>query len=254
MTGGDVVWRLAGGVYEVYAEGGITGITGSEAAILRAQQGSERYLQRPDASHVRIDSTRTSLSGAKASVRARKLSGAHWLWNVFFDLETPEVTFNDIGRIGAADGVSTSESLTYRETEPGELFRSYSVSVSQATEWNLGWGKQHTRLGASTNLTWNNFWTTSASANFSFRAQNQRLTRGGPSMEAPQDWRLSLSVGSNPSAQTRWTAGTSYGEDELGGWDGRINGEISMIPAPRWQVSFAPSYERPSHFASVSRT
>lgn len=244
MTGGDVVWRLAGGVYEVYAEGGITGITGSEAAILRAQRGSERYLQRPDASHVRIDSTRTSLSGAKASVRARKLSGAHWLWNVFFDLETPEVTFNDIGRIGSADGFSTSESLTYRETEPGELFRSYSVSVNQATEWNLGWDKQHTRLGASTNLTWNNFWTTSASANFSFRAQNQRLTRGGPSMEAPQDWRLSLSVGSNPSAQTRWTAGTSYGKDELGGWDGRINGEISMIPAPRWQVSFAPSYER----------
>ena len=244
LTGGDVVLRLDGGVYEVYAEGGLTGITGSEAAILRAQRGSERYLQRPDADYVRVDSTRTSLSGAKASIRARKLSGAHWLWNVFFDLESPGVTFNDIGRIGSADGASTSESLTYRETDPGDFVRSYSVTVNQATDWNLGWDKQQTRVGARTDLTWNNFWTTRASANYSLRAQNQRLTRGGPTMEAPQNWQLSLTVGSNPSARTRWTAQTSYGEDELGGWNGNLGSEISLVPAPRWQLSLGPSYER----------
>ena len=244
MAGGDVTWRLAGGVYEVLLGGGLTGVDGEEAAIVRAQRGSERYFQRPDADHVRVDSTRTSLSGGKFSVRARKISGAHWLWNFFLDFESPEVTFNDIGRLGSADGIMTNQSLTYRETEPGELVRSYSFTVGQNTEWNFSGDKQHTRLNASTQVTLNNFWTARASGNFSFRAQNQRLTRGGPSMQAPQDWSSSLSLQSSPSAQTRWNVGASYGRDEVGGWSGNVNASVSMIPAPRWQISFGPSFDR----------
>ena len=244
MAGGDVLWRLAGGAYEVVVSGGLTGIDGTAEAMVRAQHGSERYLQRPDADYVRVDSLRTSLSGGKATLQASKISGAHWLWDVFVDFESPEVTFNDIGRLGSGDGMMTRQSLTYRETEPGRLFRAYRFSASHNTEWNFGGDKQHTRLSGNAEVTLDNFWTARGSGNFAFRAQNQRLTRGGPSMEAPQDWGFSLSLGSNPSNQTRWRAGASYGEDELGGWNGNVNAEISLVPAPRWQVSFVPSFER----------
>lgn len=244
MVGGDALWRIAGGGYEVSVEGGLTGIAGSEEAILRAQHGSERYLQRPDADHVQVDSSRTSLSGAKATLSARKISGAHWLWDARADLESPEVTFNDIGFLGAGDGITAGGSLTYRETVPGELLRSYSFTVNQNNEWNFGGDKQSTRLGGSTELRLNNYWTTQASVNYSLRSQNQRLTRGGPSMEAPQNWQASLGLRSNPSAETRWRAGASYGQDELGGWSSDVNAEISLVPAPRWQVSFLPSFER----------
>ncbi len=244
MAGGDMLWRLAGGAYEVVVSGGLTGIHGSSEAIVRAQHGTERYLQRPDADHVRVDSLRTSLSGGKATLQASKISGAHWLWDVFVDFESPEVTFNDIGRLGSGDGMMTRQSLTYRETEPGRLFRAYRFSAGHNSEWNFGGDKQHTRLNGNAEVTLDNFWTARGSGNFSFRAQNQRLTRGGPSMEAPQDWGFSLSLGSNPSNQTRWRAGASYGEDELGGWNGNVNAEIALVPAPRWQVSFVPSFER----------
>ena len=244
MTGGDLLWRLAGGTYEVVVSGGLTGISGTRAAMVRAQRGSERYLQRPDADHVRVDSLRTSLSGGKATLQARKISGAHWLWDVFLDFESPEVTFNDIGRLGSGDGIMTRQSLTYRETEPGAILRGYRFSANHNTEWNFGGDKQHTRLSGNAEVTLDNFWTARASGNFSLRAQNQRLTRGGPSMEAPQDWGFSVSLGSNPSAQTRWRAGASYGADELGGWSGNINAEISLVPAPRWQLSLVPSFDR----------
>ncbi len=246
MVGGHVLWRIAGGAYEVSLEGGLTGISGSKESILRAQQGSERYLQRPDADYVQVDSTRTSLSGAKATFFARKINGIHWLWDVRVDLESPEVTFNDIGRLGAGDGITPGGSLTYRETVPSELLRSYSFTVSQNNEFNFGGDRQSTRMGGSTELTWNNFWTTRATVDYSLRSQNQRLTRGGPSMEGPQDWRASLSLQSNPSAETRWRAGGSYGQDELGGWSGSVDAEVSLVPAPRWQVSFTPSFERRS--------
>ena len=77
MVGGHVLWRIAGGAYEVSLEGGLTGISGTKESILLAQHGRERYLQRPDADYVQVDSSRTSLSGAKATFSARKISGAH---------------------------------------------------------------------------------------------------------------------------------------------------------------------------------
>ena len=113
MTGGDLHWRLGGGVYEVLVSGGLTGINGDASAILRAQRGSERYLQRPDADHIEVDPLRTSLSGSKATFLARKISGEHWLWDVFVDAETPDVTFNDIGRLGFADGVQTRQGVAH---------------------------------------------------------------------------------------------------------------------------------------------
>jgi hypothetical protein len=243
MAGTDVLWRLADGAYEVSVSGGVTGIAGEEAAIVRAQRSSERYLQRPDADYVEVDSSRTSLSGAKATFSARRISGAHWLWDTFVDFESPEVTFNDIGRLGSGDGIMTRQAVTYRETQPGR-FRSYSITPSHTTEWNFGGGKQHTRLSASAELTLNNYWALRGSMNYSFRAQNQRLTRGGPSMQAPQDWSVSTSLRSSGSAQTRWSVGGSLGGDELGGWSRGVNAEIAMVPAPRWQVSFRPSIDR----------
>ena len=244
MLGGDVVWRFGGGAYELLASGGITSVSGDEEAIVRAQFGSERYFQRPDADYVQVDSSRTSLSGAKTTVEVRKIGGTHWLWSIYFDMETPEVTFNDVGRLGFGDGVMAREAITYRETEPGDWLRNYSFTLNQSSEWNFGGLRQRTRVSGDADLTWDNFWTTRASVGYGPRSQNSRLTRGGPSMGAPRDWTASLNIGNNPSAETRWRAGVAYGSDELGGWNGTINGEISLIPAPRWQLTFVPSYER----------
>ena len=244
MGGGDLLWRLAGGAYEILLSGGLTGIDGSEEAMVRAQRASARYFQRPDADHVQVDSSRTSLSGAKATIEARKFSGAHWLWNLFVDIESPEATFNDIGLLLAGDGIQTRQFLTYRETEPGETLRGYSFNGGHTTEWNFGGDKQNTRFNGDAEFTFNNFWTVRASTNFSLRAQNQRLTRGGPSMQAPQVWDTSLSLASNRATQTRWRVAASYGRDELEGWNVNVRTELSLVPAPRWQVSLVPSFDR----------
>ncbi len=244
VAAGDVLWRFAGGTYEATLSGGATGIAGDEAAILRAQLASERYLQRPDVDYVQVDSSRTSLSGGKATFALRKINGTHWIWDIYADVESPEVTFNDIGRLGSGDGISTNDAMTYRETEPGDVLRSYALTFGHNSEWNNGGERQFTRLSLDTELTWSNFWRTQASTTYSFPSQNHRLTRGGPSMEAPAGWNASLDLESNPSAETRWTVATDFGRDELGGWSGGLEAELSMIPDPRWQVSLAPSYER----------
>jgi hypothetical protein len=138
----------------------------------------------------------------------------------------------------------TTQSLTYRETQPGRRVRGYSFTAGQTTEWNWGGDKQQTRANGSAEATLSNFWTVRANGNFSFRSQNQRLTRGGPSMQAPQDWSASLSLRSSASSRTRWSAGASYGRDELGGWSAGANAQVALVPAPRLQLSFGPSLDR----------
>ncbi len=240
---GETLWRLGNSTYEVSLSGGLSRVDGEKEAILRLQRASTRYFQRPDASHVEVDPERTTLGGSKATLRAEKISGAHWLWTINADLESPEVEFNDLGRITTGDGVALRPSLTYREATPGRVFRNYRLSLNPNTEWNLAWERQQTAISSRASVTWNNFWTTRVSTRFNLHSQNQRLTRGGPSMGTGHGWSTTIDLANSSAAETRWNFGVDFGQEEFGGSRQRINGRVSMVPTPRWQVSLSPSYE-----------
>ena len=140
----------------------------------------------------------------------------------------------------------TRAGLTYREIQPGGILKSYRFRVSQGTEWNYGGERQFTRLSSDASLTWSNFWTTSTSVStqFSTRAQDHRLTSGGPSVGTARGWSSSINLENSSTDQTRWSAALWYSRDEWGGMTGRVAGNIAMVPGPRWQVSLGPSYVR----------
>ena len=243
-VGTESLMRFAGGEYEVMAGVGMTHVRGDPAGILRVQRATPRYHQRPDVSHVRLDPTRTSMTGWQVEINAEKQGGRHWLWDSQLVIESPDLERNDVGRLFSGDGVRTGAGVTYRETQPGSVFRGYRFTLSQDSEWTFGWDRQHTRLSARTDMTWNNFWTTSASTQVMLRAQDMRLTRGGPSMGTPLRWSASLNLDSPSSAQTRWNARTEYARDELGGWSAELEGGLTIQPVPQLQLSLQPSYER----------
>lgn len=240
---GNTFLRLGGATHEVSISGGLTHVDGDSEAITRLQRSSSRYFQRPDATHVRLDPTRTQMLGAKATIRAERISGEHWLWNVNADLESPEGEFNDVGRLVSGDGLALRPSLTYRESTPGRWFRSSRLSLNQAYEWNFAYERQQTMLTPSASVTWSNFWTTRASTRFNLPAQNQRLTRGGPSMGTPFGWSSTINLGNSTSAQTRWNVRLEYGQDDDGRRSQSFGGGVSMVPSPRWQVSLSPSFD-----------
>ena len=125
---GESLLRFQGGTYEIFLNVGLSHVSGDSAVITRLQRASQRYFQRPDANHLEVDSSRTAMTGLKAQARVEKTSGRHWLWQSFFDVESPDVEFNDVGRLTTGDGLSTRQSLIYRETEPGRHLRGYSLS------------------------------------------------------------------------------------------------------------------------------
>src|SRR6185295_1440815 len=110
--------RWAGGKYDVNAWIAPTTVRGDSAAILRQQRSSRRYFQRPDADHVEIDPSRTTLSGAQFVMGHSKLSGRHWLWDIDYGQESPGFEVNDAGRSGGVDNRRLSGNLRWRETKP----------------------------------------------------------------------------------------------------------------------------------------
>ena len=45
---------------------------------------------------------------------------------------------NDLGQLNSADGIEPRPSVTYRETRPGRLFRSYAITLNQNGSISVG--------------------------------------------------------------------------------------------------------------------
>jgi hypothetical protein len=241
---GESLLRFKDGEYEIGMNLGLSHVAGGAAAIARLQGSSARYFQRPDARHVTYDPSRTSMTGVKGGVTAERRSGRHWLWQAAMGFVSPEFEVNDVGRLSTADEILTSAELEYRETQPGRLFRSYSVSLENDRLWNYDRELQGNTLEAEADVIWKNFWSTEFGFEVNLPAHDQRLTRGGPSMATPRGWQASLQIGNRDAAATRGTVGMEYGRNEDGGSAFAIDGEMTVRPTPRWQLSVRPRYER----------
>jgi hypothetical protein len=242
--GGDWELRSAGGTYVLNGGVGLSYVEGDSAAILRTQRSSARYYQRPDADHVEVDPTRTSLLGYAARLGVAKNNGRHWLWDVSGYVESPGWELNDAGRLGTADEVGAFGYLTYRETRPGRLFQNYSVTFASENLFNSDLDRQFAAVRTDLNLTYRNFWRTTLTGWVDLRSQDQFLTRGGPSMGTPLAPVVIASLDNGFAAKTRWRGRVYYGWNELDGLTYRLSGGISIRPGPRWNLSIDPNYLR----------
>jgi hypothetical protein len=241
----DSVLRLKGGEYQIALDAGITHVDGDPAALLRVQRASPRYLQRPDATYLRFDPSRTSLNGGRTNANIERRNGRHWLWSVAMKVESPELEHNDTGRLGNGDGISPADpSVTFRETRPGRLLRSYQLTLGTNNEWTFGGTHTTSRVSSTFQATLANFWSVTSSATLNRRGLDWQLTRGGPLMQTPHGWTWTTTLRNRSSAQTAWSGTFEEASDELGGTTHHLEGQISVRPQPNWQLSLAPVYER----------
>ncbi|HLM66482.1 MAG TPA: DUF5916 domain-containing protein, partial [Longimicrobium sp.] len=239
----DGRWRWNGGQYDVSAYAAYSHVAGDSLAILRLQRSPRRYYQRPDAGHVEVDPSRTALGGAMLAIGHSRMSG-RWLWDVDYTEQRPGLELNDLGRLGSADNRFLSGNLRYRQTQPGRLFRGYTLGVLQEGTWNLDGVMNALALGTFGGVQLHNFWSVDVEAFRGMRAQSDNLTRGGPLMQTPAFTQLNAVVAGNPARRTRWRLDTQLLRDEDGGWRTRLEGNLSFRPGPRWELSVDPLWSR----------
>lgn len=241
ITGGtDWNLRFDDGEYELSGDLGFSYISGSQDAIARVQQTSARYYQRPDASYLVLDSTRTSLSGYRGRLEVSKNAGAHWLWEVQASAKSPGFELNDTGILSRADDISSRAELTYRENTPGSWYQSYRLRMSLDGAWNFGGIRRESSLELNNRIEYKNFWSHWMSVEYTPRTYNDRLTRGGPLMGSPAEMAIRGELSTDRSANLFAELFINYQEDEFGGWDWQIRPAIQIRSGKRWEAQLRP--------------
>jgi hypothetical protein len=243
---GGVDWKLRykEGMYEITGWLGGSRVAGDSLAIARIQRTSAHYFQRPDQDHIRLDPSRTSLTGYSASLRADKNAGRFTLGGIQLSTRSPEFEINDAGQMRSGDDIDFNADIQIRDTKPGKLVRYFQFGTSAVSGWNYGGIRQYTRFSENARVTLHNFWNVSAGATLHRRALSDELTRGGPLMGTANAYTLSAQVSSRANVPTTWSARASYFDDEFGGWTTTAATGITIRPASRWQASVDPTYSR----------
>jgi hypothetical protein len=232
----DRRWTLSG-----YLVG--SRVTGSESAIAFTQRSSARYFARPDASHVELDPTRTSLSGHDGAIALAK-GGGSWSGSLRYDETSPGFEPNDLGFRTRADSRSLSATLTSRRETPGRWARNASLTLSHVTGWNFGGDRfsQETALRGIASLP--SYWEIGGRLAASPRVVQDRLTRGGPLALRPRQWSASGSIGTDTRRALFGYAGGSYGASELGDFSRTVYAGATYRPSDAVEVSVAPHLYR----------
>lgn len=232
--------RWAKDTYEV--SGYLLGshILGSEEAILLAQESSARYFQRPDATHLELDPTRTSLSGFTSAFSFTKIGGGHWRWSLSGRARSPGFEVNDMGYMRDADEITQSIWISYREYRPGEVFRDYDISLSFWNSWDFA--PIHLGQGGSlrTRFRFLNYWN----IEFDLDRTQERLSashlRSGPAVLIPGNWRFGVNIRTDSREDFHLNFRGSLSLSDHGAKTYSLSPSLNFRPSGRVDLSLSP--------------
>lgn len=216
-------------------------VRGSEAAILRLQEGSQRYFQRPDAPQVHRDDTRTSLSGFTGRVNLNRNSGI-WQVNAALWGVSPGFEANDAGFVGQADRAGGHVVLNLRQERPHRFTRNTFAWVAKWYTWNFGRQMQGDGVNGAAGFMLRNYWSVAFNGALQREVYDDRLTRGGPLARRPAFafWRVSGDSDARQPVSLGWN---SAHERNAAGFRSHTTGvTVSVKPSPRITLSLGPSW------------
>jgi hypothetical protein len=219
-------------------------IQGSEGAIARAQRSSARFYQRPDATNLDYDTTRTSLSGYAMQLAVTKVSGGHWGGNLAYQEKSPGYETNDLGFAQTVGRRGVSTDTHYEQTKPGRLFRYWIVGVLSGNDWNYDGDHTTSYVGNIINVTLRNFWSVNYNVFHYFGSMDDQFTRGGPLARQPSNTNWNLSAFSDGRGALTYGWRSSIFHDAAGSWSVNAGPSIEVQPSSSVHLAFEPSFTR----------
>jgi Domain of unknown function (DUF5916) len=220
---------------------GATRVEGSVEDILRLQNSSMHYFQRPDATHVEVDPTATSLSGWAGRLNLAKQNG-NLLVLANLGAISPGFDPNDIGfQYGGSDVINMQIVPGYQWTKPGKVFL-YALVIG-------GWFKNYDFDG---NKNWDggllefqgqfkNFWMFDAMFAYNPETISKNLTRGGPLAVVPPGWQVNVMVTTdNRKPVVLEFAGTTY-QRPLASEEWGAEMSVRWKPGSNFSLSVGPT-------------
>ena len=184
VTGVDLIHEWADRTWRVTSAFATSYIQGDPAAILRAQESSARYLQRPDATHLSVDPTATSMGGAYAMGGINKQAGS-FTGRFGMAYLSPGYEVNDLGFQSETERVVLDTHFQWNHPQPGRFFRSWTFFGGPDAKWNTAGDRLFNDINFSVSWRWLNYWGGSVRWALRPPTDDDRLTRGGPMARPP---------------------------------------------------------------------
>lgn len=233
-------WYVAGNAEFSY-------LKGNEEAIINLQRSSARYYQRPDQNYLKLDSSRTSLSGYGGTVKFGRGSQKKLQFETSLTLRSPGLDFNDIGYMRYSDIIHHGTWVAYYIRNPFAIFNNFYLNTNYWMYMNFS-GKL---LSAHTNMNFNtqfkNRWRLNGSFTRTGENTNVTLLRGGPSFISPGEMEYNLNINTDQSKKITFNtggyfdAGDAQSKRYFGVWAG-----INLRPMNSLSISISPEFFRDS--------
>lgn len=207
-------------------------VQGSKHAITDLQYSSARYYQRPDASHLEVDSNLTQLSGMGGEFTIGKRSGGKWRYNAHVGMRTPGLELNDIGFLPTVDQVYQSINIDYVVNEPKGNVLEYAIHGSQNNNFNYAGKYLGSSLHFNGRVKFENKWNYWAHYNRFFDEKNTRILRGGPSIYTQGFHCSAIGFGSNDSKKVGF--GLNLHSHIF---DSKLSNQKSISPNISWKAT-----------------
>lgn len=196
-TGGiDFVHKWHNKDWEVDFSSYFSRVEGSTEAITETQKSWIHGFQRPDATHLTLDTTRTSLSGQGGKIVLGKMGG-----NLKFMAATawksPGLELNDVGYMRQADNILEVVWVGYRIFEPFSIFRNLNLNFNQWTEWNFAGESTGPGGNINAHTQFKNYWNFHFGVNVNGKGLSATELRGGPALKYSGTKNLWMALGSN---------------------------------------------------------
>ncbi len=219
-------------------------VRGDEEAITNTQRSSARYYQSPDASHVKLDSSRNSLTGHGGSILLGKLGNGNISYALFLNWKSPGLELNDMGYQRDADELSQLMWAQYRFLKPFGIFRDLSFNLNQWQMWDYA-GTNMVRGGnINVNMTFNNYHSFGGGINPNLPSLSRSFLRGGPYFRVPASMRYWWYASTDHRNAFHLQFGSSHNKNDHGHASGnRIWANIKYRPVSNLDVTLGPSVE-----------
>jgi len=236
----DREWRLRGNFI-------FSSVKGSASKITDTQQSFEHYYQRPDASHLSVDNTKTSLGGHGGTVSLGNYGGSD---NLSFQggltWRSPGLELNDIGFLNTADQIDYAQWVGYRFPKPFGIFRRFRINYNHYVRWTYDWENLYKAMNVNAHGSFTNYWSMGGGVTYEFKDISTKALFGGPKLRQSagvsswfyvnSDERKSFTYGMNGFGFR--STGTDVGALASNG----INVFMSYQPTDALRVSFSPRY------------
>ncbi len=228
-------------------------IQGSEDALIRVQQASNHYFQRPDARRFAVDSTATSLNGYNWRLRFSRRATSNWSGSAWFAEISPGFEINDIGFSRSSERLDGGARLEYRNVTPGRLFRNYRFNAftfynfrHEALDDPWSWSSwrrayKNGAFFAGADFELDNYWEIELDTRYTPTRYSDTKTRGGPVMENPGSYSIGMEISTDRRKPISLQPAMYYESGRKGGYELDTEMEATIRPSPKWELEITPN-------------